>query len=370
MCRHGENIYKRKDGRYEGRYIIGKTDEGKTKFGYVYGYQYMEVRRKLVEHKTALLTRSPTDAPTRCRITLREWMMHWRENEVLGSVKASSYQTYLAQINRHILPVLGGLYLTHLTPALAYELTENMRAAGLSVSTVKGVFRLLSAAMQSALDEGVIKKNPCRKIKIRQEKQMEQRVLSRSEQEKVRSAADVHGDLPVLLSLYTGMRLGEVCALKWTDFDWEKKTVTVRRTAQRIAQRQNEQGCRTLLMLGSPKSRRSHRVLPVPVFLLAKLEEMQKSGAACEFVFGTSAHAAEPRTLQRRFSRLMAAIGLKDVHFHTLRHSFATRLLELGVDLQTVSMLLGHGSARTTLDFYGHILPDQRRQAVALLATC
>ena len=199
---------------------------------------------------------------------------------------------------------------------------------------------------------------------------MEQRVLSRSEQEKVRSAADVHGDLPVLLSLYTGMRLGEVCALKWTDFDWEKKTVTVRRTAQRIAQRQNEQGCRTLLMLGSPKSRRSHRVLPVPVFLLAKLEEMQKSGAACEFVFGTSAHAAEPRTLQRRFSRLMAAFVLKDVHFHTLRHSFATRLLELGVDLQTVSMLLGHGSARTTLDFYGHILPDQRRQAVALLATC
>ena len=142
MCRHGENIYKRKDGRYEGRYAIGKTAQGKTLFGYVYGYQYMEVRRKLAERRAALLTRSLIDAPTRCRITLREWMMHWMENEVLGSVKASSYQTYLTQINKHILPELGGLYLTQLTSTLAYEFTENMRAAGLSASTVKGVFRL------------------------------------------------------------------------------------------------------------------------------------------------------------------------------------------------------------------------------------
>ena len=238
MCRHGENIYRRKDGRYEGRYVIGKTAEGKTRFGYVYGYQYMEVRNRLAEHK-AVLVRPLTEPPARCRITLREWMMHWMENEMLGSIKASSYQTYLTQINKHILPELGGLYLTQLTPALAYEFTENMYAAGLSASTVKGVFRLLSAALRFALDEGVIRKNPCRKLKIRQGEQVEQRVLSRSEQEKVRLAADERGDLPVLLSLYTGMRLGEVSALKWSDIDWEKKTITVRRTAQRVAQGRN-----------------------------------------------------------------------------------------------------------------------------------
>ena len=100
MCRHGENIYRRKDGRYEGRYVIGKTAQGKTRFGYFYGYQYMEVRNRLAEHK-AVLVRPLTEPPARCRITLREWMMHWMENEMLGSVKASSYQTYLTQINKH-----------------------------------------------------------------------------------------------------------------------------------------------------------------------------------------------------------------------------------------------------------------------------
>ena len=371
MCRHGENIYKRKDGRYEGRYIVGKTAEGKTRVGYVYGYQYMEVRRKLAEHKTALLARSLTDAPTRCRITLREWMMHWMENEVLGSVKASSYQTYLAQINRHILPVLGGLYLTQLTPALAYELTENMRAAGLSVSTVKGVFRLLSTAMRSALDEGVIKKNPCRKIKIRQGEQMEQRVLSRSEQEVLRSAAINQNNLSTLLSLYTGLRLGEICALKWSDIDWEKKTVTVQRTVQRTAGAESSTGNRTMLMIGSPKSRRSHRVLPLPEFLFMLLRKAFSAAGSTEcFIFGTADHTAEPRTIQRRFQRQMRTLGLVGVHFHTLRHSFATRLMELGVDIQTISALLGHQSAKTTLDFYGHSLSEQQILAVSMLAAC
>lgn len=118
---------------------------------------------------------------------------------------------------------------------------------------------------------------------------MEQRVLSRSEQEKVRLAADERGDLPVLLSLYTGMRLGEVSALKWSDIDWEKKTITVRRTVQRVAQGRNEHGRKTLLLLGSPKSRRSHRVLPVPDFLLAKLNNLLAAGTAGEFVFSASA---------------------------------------------------------------------------------
>ena len=159
--------------------------------------------------------------------------------------------------------------------------------------------------MRYALDEGVIRKNPCRRIHIQHREHGEQRVLNRSEQEKLRQTADDTRDLPALLSLYTGMRLGEICALKWTDIDWEQGTITVRRTVQRIAGRSIESnGQRTLLMIGTPKSRRSCRVIPVPEFILALLRERMQNSGESPYVFGKASAAADPRTIQRRFSRL------------------------------------------------------------------
>ena len=175
----------------------------------------------------------------------------------------------------------------------------------------------------------------------------------------------------MLLSLYTGLRLGEICALKWSDIDWEKKTVTVRRTVQRTAKAENSTGNRTMLMIGSPKSRRSHRTLPLPEFLFTLLKKaFSAADSAVCFIFGKADKTAEPRTIQRHFQRQMRTLGLTGVHFHTLRHSFATRLMELGVDIQTISALLGHQSAKTTLDFYGHSLSEQQILAASMLAAC
>ena len=123
-------------------------------------------------------------------------------------------------------------------------------------------------------------------------------------------------------------------------------------------------------MVGSTKSLRSERVLPAPAFLLERLKK-RRAETASEYIFGVSNRAAEPRTLQRRFRRQMERLGITGVHFHTLRHSFAsfaTRLLELGIDVKTVSALLGHRSAKTTLDFYAHVLIDQQRSAMERLA--
>jgi integrase len=370
MPRHGENIYKRRDGRYEGRYVVGKTATGKTKFGYVYGYQYTEVRNELLRKKTERLPVGETMLKCR-RILLRDWLQQWLESEVSGSVKDSSYQTYLRQIQTHLIPKLGHFLLSEVTSSVIRAFISQLESDELAYSTVKGIFRLLNAALRCAQETDIISLNPCRRIKIQPQEAMEQRVLSRSEQEKLRKASLNQDDLPTLLSLYTGMRLGEVCALKWSDIDWEKRTITVRRTAQRTARFENGTGKRTVLMIGTPKSKRSHRILPIPDFLFVMLQKAcRAAGNTDAYVFGKVGHAAEPRTIQRHFQRKMQVLGFARVHFHTLRHSFATRLMELGIDIQTISALLGHQSAKTTLDFYGHSLSERQIYAASLLASC
>lgn len=363
MSRHGENIYKRKDGRYEGRYIIGRKEQGGTKFGYVYSRQYSVVRRELLLKKASTVENRGYAAFS--RTTLGEWMEGWMRSELKNSIKISSWQTYENLYLKHIRPMLGEMDITLITPALVKVLLGEMQEVGLAVSTMKGVLRLLSSALRFAVEEGIIRKNPCGRIKLQEDAPCEQRVLDLTEQSHLKQTLGTE-QVEVLLGLYTGMRLGEICALKWIDIDWERKTVTIRRTVQRLACVGKSSDFKTMLAIGSPKTNKSNRVLPVPGFILDLLKKLHASSTA-EFIFGTGDRAADPRTMQRRFVRLTSELGMKGVHFHTLRHSFATRLLELGVDVKTVSVLLGHSSVKTTLDIYAHSLFEQQRGAIDLL---
>ncbi len=365
MARRGENIYKRKDGRYEGRYVIGKSRDGKTRFGYVYGRLYHDVRRRLT-----LMKAEQTDKQTQpagYRGTVSDWMHVWMRDVLSVQVKPSSYQVYLGRLERHILPALGQIPLAKLSATDVREFLDKLLASGLAASTVSGIYRLLAAALRYAHEDGLLTQNPCRKIRLSQNDVTEQHVLNRQEQRKIRDAATAAQDLPALLSLYTGMRLGEVCALAWSDIDWARKTIVVRRTVQRLAS--SCDGAKTKLTIGTPKTRQSRRHIPVPDFILERLAHMRKDVQG-EFVFGNRDRAAEPRTIQRRLKKLAERLNMTDVHFHTLRHTFETRLFELGVDVKTVSALLGHSSAKTTLDFYAHSLMENRRRAVQLLISC
>lgn len=141
---HGENIYKRRDGRYEGRYVIGKTSMGKTRFGYIYGYQYAAVRNQLLQKKVEQLKKQ-NDSITDCTLLLKDLLQHWLENEVIGRVKQSSYQTYVRQINVHLLPKLGSLTLSEISSSVIYQFVAQLEASSMAYNSIKSVVRLLNA---------------------------------------------------------------------------------------------------------------------------------------------------------------------------------------------------------------------------------
>ena len=367
MARRGENIYKRKDGRYEGRYVLGRNPDGSTKFGYVYGRQYGEVQHILLIKKAAML-RQMAESGLECRQTLREWAGEWLAERLRGGMKPSTWQTYAGTLERYILPALGGCRLGAITPEMIRMQLARLGAQGLAQSTVQVTFRLLSGILGGASEIGKIRENPCKCIHLHAVSRAEQRVLNGEEQSQLLDAARESRDIPALLGLYTGMRLGEICALQWRDVDWSRRTVTVRQTAQRTRRFEGDGQNRTQLRVDLPKSFSSLRTIPVPAFLMDMLRTLRGEAAQDAFIFGGD-RPAEPRTIQRRFQSLAKRAGLQGVHFHTLRHSFATRMLELGVDVKTISRLLGHSTVQTTLDCYAHSMLESQRQAIDRLAS-
>ncbi|MBQ8955027.1 MAG: site-specific integrase [Clostridia bacterium] len=364
MCRMGENIYKRKDGRYEGRYVIGRRPEGGTHFGYIYGRRYADVKCRLLILKAEAAAASGASA--RGGNTLfQSWSQHWLEETLRSEVKESSYQKYMSILEKHLNPHLGRFRLRDIRKEMVQDVVEELEGKGLAEATVRNIFKVLNKALQCARKERLIDENPCEGVIIHRRQLHEQRVLTQSEQRDVRKNTG-QKDLPLLLGLYTGMRLGEVCALKWEDIDFAEHTITIRRTAQRVSHQGG--AAKTVLMVGSPKTYTSCRVLPVPEFIMKLLSQWMAGRPQTGYVFGKGNCPAEPRGVQRRSKSRLRALGLDGVHFHSLRHTFATRLLEMKIDVKTVSKLLGHSSAKTTLDIYAHSLMGERRKAIEKLA--
>jgi len=359
MARKGENIYLRRDGRWEGRYIKGRRANGHPHFGSVYGASYGEVKRKLLPLKTAYNTQA---MQARCTAPLGDYLLMRLGTQRNSRIKASSYDSYFRIVHNHLLPLLGDVPMHKLNEQHVQQCLHRLQDKGLSAGTVRNIFRYLSGTVRVAVKNGAMSRDVCAEVAPPKAKKPSVHALSRAQQQALDKMAREKQSIEVLLALHTGMRVGEISALRWTDIDLDNRLLTVNHTMQRL--NLHKHGTKTQVQLGEPKSDSSQRNIPISAQLACMLAKHRQVSPG-EFVVQSRSKAfAEPRVVQYRFARLLELADLPKVGFHALRHSFATRCMELNVDVATISKLLGHSSVKLTLDIYTDSLLEQQYAAV------
>jgi len=358
MSRRGENIYKRKDGRWEGRYIKGRKLDGSIHYGYTYGRKYNEVKQQLTRIK-AQLSYYQEQTIYSYTGTVQEWVTYWLENFVLPTVKLSTYVSYKSKLNVHVLPQLGDIKLTELKKEDVQAFTGQLETK-LSGTSVHVVLRVFRTCLYVAKEKELIAENPAEMLRLPKIGKKSSKALSTHEQKRLKQVAySMTNGLAVLIALETGMRIGEISGLKWSDIDWERREIHVKRTLQRLT----DNNGKSQIVEGLPKTLSSSRVIPLSKRLYHLLWQQTHS---CDnaYILSNKEKSVEPRVIRYQFKQMSEAAGLSDVTFHTLRHTFATRCLEAGVNIATISALLGHRSIKMTLDVYTHSLLSEEREAI------
>ena len=360
MPRRGECIYKRKDGRWEARYVREISVDGKKKYGSVYANSYRAVKDK--QQYLMITPKQEMRCVNNIKVSqlVEQWLKHVRDR-----VKRSTYRKYEGLCRNHILPELGDVTLTLLSRAMIQTFTETLANRGrigggaLSTKTVNDILIIMGLLFDFAEEEHQI---VMPKITLMREEKKEVRVLSECEQSRLIDYLINEMDIykfGTLLALYTGIRIGELCALLWEDIT--DSSVVINKTMQRL---KSEDG-RTEVVVDSPKSESSKRVIPLPEFLLPYMREFRKDGGYV--LDGGKCGHSEPRVMQQKFRKFAEEVGLEEVTFHTLRHTFATRCVEAGFDVKTLSEILGHADVKTTLNRYVHPSFELKQKNMAKL---
>lgn len=370
MARRTDNIPKRKDGRWEGRYKIGNSNDGKTKYRSVYGKTYTEVKNKMYDISIA-----STFMPTQRRdLKFSELLSLWfNANSVKH--KGSTENKYLWTMEKHIIPELGNLKLSQINSSIINGFLKRKLVSGrldhkggLSASTVKGILIIIDAALKYGVAEELCSplKTPIYKP-AQPQKQI--KILDKTEQAMIENKISENTnitELGILISLHTGLRIGEVCALQWNDIDFTNKLVYVHHTLSRVRCKTGER--KTTYILDEPKTKKSKRSVPINSFLFPILETA-KSHSTSTFVVSETNSFVNPRTYEYRYHQTIKNCGISNINYHALRHTFATRCIESGCDYKTLSEMLGHSSVKITMDIYVHSSIELKRNEIEKLVS-
>ncbi len=359
MARHGENIYCRKDGRWEGRYIKGYDENEKALTGYVYGRTYKEAKEKLATAKANAKTISrviPSD------ISVSDWYDKWVNS--LKRIKRSTYTTYLSNVNRHIKPYFKKKKLKMLTKEYIQDFVDYLSEA-LAPKTVRSIYSVLRLGLIAASEKKFLSADIYSNIKLPKMVKKEVKVFTKQEQKAIEQfieKSDNPNDIGILICFYTGIRIGELCALSYENIDFKRGVISIRHTLYRV--KNTGEGKKTIVTVTTPKSPSSIRDIPLPKFLIDKLKNNQNGSG---FVINNKGKFIETNIYARRYKAILKKLDISYRKYHSTRHTFATRALEIGMDIKTLSEILGHSSPTITLNLYAHSLPEHKKKEMERL---
>lgn len=350
MAKKGENVYLRKDNRWEARFEAGKNEDGSIRYGSRYGATREAAlqRARIAQIETQGPNSPLSVGNVRFSLCCNEWLAVNR-----NKWKESTFVKYSKTLERHVIPLLGDLGLDELDPLfterMSRELTEKR---GLSSKTAKDILTMVGSILKYAEKRYNM---PLSRIGIVTPKvpRKEMRVLTMEEQIRLMQYLSEDTDaykFGVLLCLLTGMRIGEVCALRQKHISLHEKTVRICHTMQRL---QSLDGG-TKIVISEPKSETSVRTVPLTRLAERLCTQHRRSDPEAFVLTGDRNRFVEPRAMQYHFARYTATCGLQGVHFHTLRHTFATRCVEVDFEIKSLSEILGHSTPRITLERYVH----------------
>lgn len=361
------NIRKRSDGRWEGRYTAGRNPEtGKPVYKNVLGKTQAEVKAKL---KAAIEESASLDVMNAEQYTTGQWMDVWFEDCAKIKVRPSSHQTYRGYIDNHIKPNIGDIPLGKLSSLHLQKLYKKLLAGGrverieaksqpkgLSAKTVRNINQVISSAMDFAKDQKLISSNPTDGCALPKPEHKEMKTLPVEQLTSFLREAKESGVFELYyIELATGLRRGELLGLKWEDIDLAQGSLRVQRQIARI----NGEVIEAPL-----KTKNAYRTLPLSADAVGVLQEQRKKSGNSPYVFPSpTGGPISPDSVLHMLHRVLKRAGLSKVRFHDLRHTFATLALQNGVDIKTVSGMLGHYSAGFTLDTYTHVTTSAKKEA-------
>lgn len=370
--RKGPNVYKRKDGRWEARIPIGKTD-GKLQYKSLYAKTYRQALQRKKEYEMQIVAspvtpkfvpESKPETELTHVYTFREATVEWLRNNS-ADWKQSTLAKYENYLDCYILPVWGDKAITDIDQHDYQELINNLKET-LSTSSVYTINTILRSCLSQHPDCFTIPQNCTHRKDV--VKPIE--ILTANEIQTLVDGCSANMDntsLGIMIALFSGVRIGELCALQWADIDLQEEIIHIRRTVQRLQiSNNNKSNQKTELVFGLPKNKKT-RIIPIHPRLLQLLTFNYRMHKESDFVLSGNKQLVEPRTFSYRFKQFCQKNNLRVIKFHTVRHTFATKCIESGMDVKVLSEVLGHSSVKITMDRYVHPTLEYKKSQIGEL---